>query len=289
MKNSLSHLPPEKQQELHELMQPICQLPQIEMVILFGSYARGNWVEEYADDGIHFKYQSDFDLLIIVETRSASEQIRIKREIEKAIKPLPTLNTPVSLIIHDINFVNRRLTRAQYFFSDIKKEGVLLYDSEKFKLSIPRELSPKERYRFAKEDFEYWVRSAKEFWIDFENAFKRNSYSKAAFELHQTTERLYSAILLVFTRYKPNTHKLEELRTLVNTLDPRFIKVFPLATDEEERLFELLCDAYVDARYKKSYVITTEELEWLAQEVQTLEQLTDKLCQEKIQSFFVEN
>ncbi len=288
MKNSLSHLPVAKQHELHELLQAICQLPQVEMVILFGSYARGNWVEEYADDGIHFQYQSDFDLLIIVETRSAFEQGRIQREIAKAIKPLPTVNTPISLIVHDIDFVNRRLTRAQYFFSDIKKEGVLLYDSGKFKLNIPRELSPKERYRFAKEDFEYWFTSATKFFKVFSFCFSEKDYSNAAFILHQVTERLYSAILLVFTRYKPNTHKLEELRNLVNSLDPRFIKVFALSTAEEQRCFELLCNAYVDARYKPKFTITEEELTWLANEVSNLTRLADKLCQEKIQSFLLE-
>ncbi len=288
MKNSLSYLPVAKQHELLELIQAICQLPQVEMVILFGSYARGNWVEEYADDGIHFQYQSDFDLLIIVETPSASEQGRIQREIAKAIKPLPTVNTPISLIVHDIDFVNRRLTRAQYFFSDIKKEGVLLYDSGKFKLNIPRELSPKERYRFAKEDFEYWFTSAKDFFDTFKFNFEKGRFAIAAFELHQVTERLYSAILLVFTRYKPNTHKLEELRNLVNSLDPRFIKVFALSTTEEQRCFELLCNAYVDARYKPKFTITEEELTWLANEVSNLTQLADKLCQEKIQSFLLE-
>ncbi len=89
----------------------------------------------------------------------------------------------------------------------------------------------------------------------------------------------------MFTRYKPNTHKLKELRNFVNALDTRFIRVFSLATEEEQRCFELLCDAYVDARYKPAYVITKQELSWLAQEVQHLSQLAETLCQEKIHSF----
>lgn len=89
MKNSLSHLPLIKQQELHEIVQLIYQMLQAEMIILFGSYARGDWVEEYADDGVHFQDQSDFDLLVIVETRSVSEQARLQREIKKAVRQLP--------------------------------------------------------------------------------------------------------------------------------------------------------------------------------------------------------
>ena len=256
------------------------------MVILFGSYARGDWVEEYENDGIHFKYKSDFDLLIIVsEICKASEQKALEISIFKAIDDSSTINTPISILVHDINFINCQLKKTQYFFSDIKKEGITLYDSGSFKLKGAGKLSHKQRYQLAKEDFEYWFTSAKEFLIDFQNAFDRGSYNKAAFELHQVTERLYTCILLVFTRYKPNTHKLDELRKLTNPLDKRLIKIFPLSTQEEINRFSLLCEAYVEARYNKNYVITEDELRLLAQKVQKLMHLTEMLCQEKINSF----
>jgi len=41
----------------------------------------------------------------------------------------------------------------------------------------------------------------------------------------------------------------------------------------------------VDARYKPSYTITKEELNWLAERVQELQRLTEKLCGEKIASY----
>lgn len=285
MHTELKHLPVTKQKELEAITQVVCQHASVEMLILFGSYARGDWVEEYADDGIHIKYQSDFDLLVLVETRSTSEQTRLEQNIKKAIKELPTYYTPVSILVHDIAFINRRLAKAQYFFLDIKKEGVILYDSAKFALAKPRELSNQERYRLAQEDFDYWHRSAKEFLIDFQSAFERSSFNQAAFLLHQATERLYSGILLVFTRYKPNSHDLEELRRFVNALDQRFIRIFPLSTPEENQRFILLCKAYVDGRYKKNYSITETELTWLAQQVQELMNLMQILCKEKINSF----
>lgn len=285
MKTTLEHLPALKQRELQNIVALIRQRPEVSMVILFGSYARGDWVEELADDDVHFKYQSDFDLLLVVETPSASEQNRLKWEIEETIEHLPGKNTPLSIIVHDIAFINRRLERAQYFFSDIKKEGVLLYDSGQLKLKEPRELNQRERYKLAKEDFEYYIEKAKKLIHYFEVKFENKDYNEAAFELHQVTERLYSAILLVFTRYKPNTHNLHELRKLVNALDQRFIKIFSLSSNEEKQRFELLCKAYVDARYKKSYVITQEELNWLAEQVKELERITEMLCKEKIESF----
>jgi predicted nucleotidyltransferase len=61
MKNALTHLPAEKRQELKAIMAAIHAHPDVEMLILFGSYARGNWVEDvYEEEGIRYHYQSDF-------------------------------------------------------------------------------------------------------------------------------------------------------------------------------------------------------------------------------------
>lgn len=285
MKTSIEFLPGNKQQELYAIVQAIRQYPEVEMIILFGSYAKGKWVEEYAEDGIHIQYQSDYDLLVIVKTRSTSAQQRLESDIVAVTQNMLEIKTPVSPIVHDIEFVNRRLEKAQYFFSDIKKQGVILYNSGQVILREPRELGHQERHQLAKEDFEYWFPKAQDFFKTFSFCLNEKDYNQAAFLLHQVAERLYTTLLLVFTRYKPNTHDLRILRRLTNVLDQRLIKVFPLSTSEERRQFILLCNAYVDARYKKSYAIAQSELTWLAERVSELQQLTETLCQEKISNF----
>lgn len=60
--------------------------------------------------------------------------------------------------------------------------------------------------------------------------------------------------------------------------------VFPRKTKEEKRLFNLLNRAYIDARYKKSYKITKEELEYLSGRVTKLMKLTEDICKERIKS-----
>ncbi|MFA6135686.1 MAG: nucleotidyltransferase domain-containing protein, partial [Phycisphaerae bacterium] len=38
------------------------------MLILFGSYAKGNWVNDrYVEGDIVYSYESDFDLLVVME------------------------------------------------------------------------------------------------------------------------------------------------------------------------------------------------------------------------------
>ncbi|MFK5892526.1 MAG: HEPN domain-containing protein [Pseudomonadota bacterium] len=255
-----------------------------DMLILFGSYARGDWVEDLDPETLHYRYQSDFDLLVITETRQQASNIEQNSGLNQRL--MKTIHrTPISLIAEDIQFVNRRLRKSQYFYIDIKREGILLYDSGKFELAEPIELNTQERKKLAEEDFEYWFNNAKGFLIDVNHTMERADYSKSAFYLHQATECFYGAILLVFTRYKPSTHDLTKLAQRVASIEPQFLTVFPQGTEEEKARFKLLCKAYVDARYKPSYTVTQQELKWLTERVQHLQQLTERLCQEKITSY----
>lgn len=283
MKTTVDHLPDHKREELHIIADFIRGEVRPEMIILFGSYARGDWVEERADDGVHYKYQSDYDILVVVEDARLADRSGYWLKVERDARQL--VRTPVTLIAHDIEFVNRRLRKGQYFFSDIKKEGVLLHDSGRFQLAEPKELTPQERKHLAEEDFAYWMNGANGFSKQFQFAFDTGELNIAAFLLHQATERLFSAILLVYSRYKPSTHDLDTLAKQVAALDPRFLDAFPKGTEEERRRFELLRKAYVDARYKPSYQITRDELEWLAARVEHLRQRAETLCRERIDAF----
>ncbi|MCB2264075.1 MAG: HEPN domain-containing protein [Candidatus Thiosymbion ectosymbiont of Robbea hypermnestra] len=284
MKTSLEHLPKQKQQELQRAIEIIREEIDLDMLILFGSYARGDWVEDLDPETLLYRYQSDFDLLVITETpRQAS---KIEQNNPLAQRLIKTIHrTPISLIAEDIQFVNRRLRKSQYFYIDILREGVLLYDSGKFQLAEPIEITSKERKELAESDLLYWINNANEFIDDCLINIEKSRFKKAAFYLHQATESFYAAILLVFTRYKPSTHDLEKLGQRVGSIEPRFLSVFPKATEEEKEYFKLLRKAYVDARYKPSYTITKEQLDWLAERVNHLKELTEKLCREKIESF----
>ena len=81
----------------------------------------------------------------------------------------------------------------------------MLYDSGQLKLKEPRELSNKERYQLAKEDYDYLFTKASNFYELFEFSFKKGNYSEAAFLLHQVTERLYNTLeffqTLIFTTH----------------------------------------------------------------------------------------
>ena len=287
MKISFEHLPEPIQDEIRHVAEIIQEETEPGMIILFGSYSRGNWIDKhYEEDGILHHVQSDFDVLVIAGTAHKAMKIERNNSLQKRLEN--AIHTPVNLIAHDIGFINKRLRKAQYFFSEIKREGTMLFDSGQYELAEAKELHPHERKKLAEDDFESWFTTGKGFFKGYQFYLSEGELNLAAFRLHQTTEFLYNTFLLVFTRYVPNTHVLKKLSKRVSSIEPEFLNVFPQDTEEEKQCFELLCEAYVRGRYKPSYAITKEQLIWLAERVQHLQQLTEKLCKEKIASFKLE-
>jgi len=209
MNTSLGHLPKDKQDLVNYLVNTIVERIAPEKVILYGSYATGKWVEdEYMEDGRQLDYKSDYDFLVITK---AGER-RSDYEVQEIIEHRSGLNTNVSAITHDIEYVNGKLSDGQYFFADIQREGIMLYDAGNVELAQKRELAPEEKRAMAQEDFDNWYSSTKEFFKTAKFSLSEHNLKVAAFLLHQSAERTFNTVILVFRGYKPKTHNLEKLQ-----------------------------------------------------------------------------
>lgn len=282
MKTSLSHLPESKQQDLQRVTQLIVETVSPEKVILFGSYATGTWVEDrYTEGHITYEYISDYDILVITKTGEKRKDYEITSQIENRLR----FRTPVNVITHDIDYINQQLIVGRYFFTDIIKEGIILFESNNFPLSTPKKLTAKERSDIAEKDFENWFTSAKGFLESSIFNLEKGQYKIAVFLLHQAAERTYDAVMLVFTGYKPKTHNLDKLRTSAKRFSKVLYGVFPRNDNTEEHFFSLLQKGYIDARYNDDYKITKEELIILINRVTQLQAVTNEICRVEIDSF----
>ena len=282
MQESLAHLPEVKQGQLREITEIIVKSVDPEKVILFGSYATGRWVEERGtEDDRVYEYVSDYDILVI--TRSGD--MRKDYEVQDIIENRCAYKTPVNVIVHDIDFINKMLSERQYFFSDIEEEGIMLYDAGTTTLAERKPLSPSEMKAIAQQYFDQWFYSGVNFLAMSKFACKQGNLKEGAFVLHQAVERTYNAVILVHTGYKPKTHNLDKLKRYSKRFSEKLDSVFPENTEEEKYLFDLLKRGYVDARYKDSYHITSEELSSLIERVEKLQAVASPLCLEKIASF----
>ncbi|MDD5727892.1 MAG: HEPN domain-containing protein [Victivallales bacterium] len=289
MKESLSHLPEHKRNELEKLVGIITKMINAEFVVLFGSYARGDWVEDKSigEDGNLYEYRSDYDILIVVKNPRRYERNNFPQRIKEKARRIGVC-TSASMIFHSPAEFKRAVNKGKYFFVDIINDGILLHASGRTPLPEIEELSIKEQRSYAQEDFDNWFQGAKVFYENYEYNIGKGDIRKylnnAAFQLHQAAEYFYTTVMLVFTGYKPKLHDLEELGAKVQMFSSGFRDIFPRTTKREKDLFDLLKRAYVEARYSMSYAITREELEYLAERVKQLQTVTERACKEKIQS-----
>jgi predicted nucleotidyltransferase/HEPN domain-containing protein len=300
MRTDLDHLPPAKQRELERVVQILFEefgdataiatsdwkkQARIAKVILYGSYARGGWVDEpHTAKG----YQSDYDLLIIVNHRKLTDRVEYwataEDRLNRELAITRSLRTPVNFIVHTMAEVTTGLSEGRYFFIDIARDGIALYESETTDLPEPKPNTPEQALDMAREYFDEWhskyssaLRGARRYLDDGEP-------NDAAFTLHQATERAYHCVLLVCTFYTPHVHNLGFLRTQAERIDPRLIEVWFRETKSDRSRFDKLKEAYVKARYSKHYRITEDELAWLFERVEALGKVVEVICTEQIEA-----
>src|SRR5690606_2106186 len=212
--------------------------------ILFGSYARGTQVDEpHTGKG----YRSDFDLLIIVNNRKLAD-FEFWRKTEDRLMRLRDVQTPVNFIVHSLREVNTRIKEGRYFFTDIRKEGIVLYELDPEPLAQPGILNPEDAHRIAKEYFDDRLPHASKFAKGAAFYCQEGDFKEAAFLLHQAIEQAYSTFLLVTTNYSPSSHNLKFLRRLSEGQRSELAKAWPQDQQRYKAWFNIVNEAYVKAR-----------------------------------------
>lgn len=289
MKKSIKRLPQRTQEELTALLELVRKsVDNCQMIILFGSYARGDYVlwDSKVEFGVHTSYQSDYDILIVTSGITKRVEDKLHRVTNKYHEMFEhRRHVFPQFIVEHINTVNNNLETSQYFFTDIVKEGILLYDSGKYVLTKPRKLSFKEIKTIAEREFNGLYPYASNFLDLVKICLSKEQNKEAAFLLHQVCEKLYNCILMVFTNYRPKNHRIKELGGMVKRFSGELVAIFPLNTDAEKKSFDLLCRAYIEARYNIDFSISREQLEYLISRVEILKDVTEHLCKEKLAEY----
>lgn len=285
MKTDLDHLPGGKQQDLARIVEILFaefedatalatqkwkKQGRILKVILYGSYARGDWVADPKGG-----YYSDYDILVVVNDERLTDPVDYWYKAEdrflRDYGVTKKLSAPVGLIVHSLADVNQQLSRGRPFFIDIVRDGIVLYELGTQAFDTPKPLSHGEARAEAQAYFDKWFKSAAGFLELAVSAVEKGLNNHAAFLLHQATEHFYHTVLHVLTLYSPKSHKINFLRDKSEDIARDLIPVWPRDSKFGRRCFELLQQAYVNARYSPHYKITGPELEWLVERIELLQ------------------
>jgi predicted nucleotidyltransferase/HEPN domain-containing protein len=299
MRTDLDHLPVTQQGELARVRQtlldefaaaiagatqPWKKNGKVQKIVLFGSYARDDWVDEAANG-----YRSDFDILVVVSHKDLTDVAEYWYVAEDKIQRDEGIARPVNIIVHTLEEVNEGLSRGEYFWVDIARDGIALYELPGVALATPKPLTAADAYRMAQGYFAEWLPSidralatAKE--QELKGADDLGWRKDAAFTLHQAAERAYTCFLLVRTHYVPRSHNLKFLRSLAEAKEPRLIDSWPRATKLDRRRFELTKRAYVEARYSASFEIGPDDLAAIAAAIRSLRDTVEAVSREWLEA-----
>lgn len=258
-------------------------------VILYGSYARGTYVsyDEREEFGIPTSFKSDYDILVInsawsydkIENKLASvRNIYDKRGDHR-------YRVPVQFIHDSIKKVNEDLKYSRYFYTELKRDGIMLYNRGKNKLARRKPLKFGEIKKQGEEYFGEKYAKARLFMEQAVFMYDKEEYVMSSFNLHQACENLFNAIMLTFTLKNDKEHNLEELFKASRGYAPELIRVFPVGNEEEERLFKILVYSYIEARYNPEFKVSREDVEDLMVKVEKFEEVTKQVCERRIKEY----
>jgi len=114
------------------------------MIVLFGSYAKNSYVDydQRVEFGTPTYYMSDYDIVILTRKPIGAAEYSLYEKIkdkffENKNRPFHTHPQFINYGIEDFNYA---LSKAHYFETEIKRDGVVLFDSGTYKLARRRKL-----------------------------------------------------------------------------------------------------------------------------------------------------
>lgn len=289
MKTSIDHLSEDIQNRLEKLVGYILEeVPETQYIILYGSYTGNNYVEydQRTEFGLRTCYQSDFDIMVLTDKKGASKK-SVERRMENASDKYygrahfvlrPTLQYEVLFV----DEFNKLIKEGRYFWTEVAKKGIALYNSGNYEIEPIRKLDYKQVLKLSKEYYKEKYSKAEGFFDVTQYCYNKQDYRMASFMLHQAVENYCLSISLTSSLYAPKEHNIVKNIKSTTRFTSVVSDVFHANTPEDKRLLNLLKRAYVEGRYNKDFDIAKEDVKALMDRMKKLRVPTKKECLNKI-------
>lgn len=270
-----------EQDELELITERIKNAGSVDMIILYGSYARGEQVRNFD------RKMSDYDILVITSVCNEKSIKRIKYLLGALFQDI---ERNVSCEVESFEKVTKRFKENYYFYADVRRDGVVLYKKGNAELPEPENLTIAKQLEISKKYLTMWF-EALQMNFDASGMFKKRALEKkqpsfnkkAVFELQQCVENCHKTIELVHERYAPKEHRLGNLRNRIKKIAPEIYSFFPIRNEEQKKDYKYLDEAYIRARYDDAYLVTESQLDYWMEEAKRLMNYTDQICKEHIE------
>lgn len=268
--HSMDHALSSDEQQLVSLIREVVEP---DMIFLLGSSLYRRCTESiFNTEAPSSQYFSDYQFLIIIDDLGDKPMYEWQERVEQHCGTF----FPVTTIILQADTFNDWIVSGHRFARSVCQSSVCLYNARNLTLPNPGLVDSEAEKKAVDKIYRDGLTKTREFLAGADLFEIRTQYKMAAFMLHQAAEHALHTLLQVGTGFHSCTHNLDRLIRYGCLVSYKLPDVFPRKTDSEKRLFCLLQKAYIEARYRDSYIISLSDLKQLSERVNDVKEILEE-------------
>jgi HEPN domain-containing protein len=218
------------------------------------------------------------DLLIVF----ADDNLRPFKDHQSIVELFSVGDERLCCSVHKLSDIHQALISGQVYFSLTCTSEHLVYQRSATPLpKVPQEtlggLIEKSTRNFVT-----GMRKARRFFEGAEYYRQISERALSMFMLQQAVETTFRSTAIALYGSERSTHSIRSLKRFNHRLAPELNEVFPGGTPSEERLLQLLEDAYLQARYNFQYEVSKGDIDLISSRVSGLLELAEEVFKERM-------
>ncbi|PSL21524.1 HEPN domain-containing protein [Dyadobacter jiangsuensis] len=184
--------------------------------------------------------------------------------------------------VHKLLDIYQALTSGEVYFSLACTTENLVYQRSAKPLPkmLPETLS--QFIEKSKHAFTTGMSKARKFFDGAAYYYQVSEYVLSMFMLQQAAETTFRSTAIALYGSERRTHSIRSLKRFNHRLAPQLNDIFPGGSLDEERLLELLEDAYLGARYNPDYRTSEQEVHSISYRVLRLLESAEAVFEERM-------
>ncbi|SDH36246.1 HEPN domain-containing protein [Dyadobacter soli] len=218
------------------------------------------------------------DLLIVF----ADDNQKPFKEYQPIVELFSAGDEKLCCSVHKLSDIHQALTSGQVYFSLACTTENLVY--QRSATPLPKMLPETIRLLIEKSRhaFSAGMSKARKFFEGAQYYRQVCEHAISMFMLQQATETIFRTTAIALYGSERRTHSIRSLKRFNHRLAPQLNEIFPGGSPDEERLLELLEDAYLGARYNPDYQISEQEVHSISSRVLSLLELAEAVFEERM-------
>jgi HEPN domain-containing protein len=215
-------------------------------------------------------------LLVITSNEEKRQGHELTSTIAETCKPFAN----VTALVNNIGNVISAVNGGNYFYSNVLLKCTVVIKDTGLQLPVPHPIKRIDFLEKGERYWRHWYGQGRAYLQSAERYILNEEYNLAALSLHQSVQNVLIALIRSILGYRVNVVNLSRMLKITEMFTDKLVSSFELDTLEGLRYYNLLYQAYHDARFSDDFKVEKDEVVYLLAKVKKVVETAD--------SFYVE-